>query len=437
MSNTDTKCPLPWMHTSIQTSGALRSCCIASDLVRHDGDIINIKHTSLSEAINSSSMQELRDSMRRGEKHSNCSTCWKDEENGKISKRMYETAYLKDTLKNTIQQGDSISIQQHNTLDYDSEPTRYLDIQLGVGNVCNLKCRTCSPYCSTKWIDEFKHRTGEQKYEFNNLEVDKSITDSKFWEELDDWSSTVKRLEIMGGEPFYMKEFHILIDKLIANGNSKHITLAMSTNGTIFNEKLCNKIRENFKSLGLNVSIDGIGKHFDFLRHGNNWDKVKKNLDGFYEMFQKHQNFNMGATITISQINMYYIREIHEFFEQNYPDIDHGTHYSTFNIFNNIIHYPSYYSSNTMPADLKEHYLHKIKYPSNYGLSDWNEDKFQQQIQPLINHVLTPTSYVDWRDFIRETNSADQYRNENFQETFPELWEMFKPYWHLMEDIKW
>ena len=90
-----------------------------------------------------------------------------------------------------------------------------------------------------------------------------------------------------------------------------------------------------------------------------------------------------------------------------------------------------------MPADLKEHYLHKIKYPSNYGLSDWNEDKFQQQIQPLINHVLTPTSYVDWRDFIRETNSADQYRNENFQETFPELWEMFKPYWHLMEDIKW
>ena len=38
---------------------------------------------------------------------------------------------------------------------------------------------------------------------------------------------------------------------------------------------------DNFKAVGFNVSIDGIGKRFEYLRHGANWKEVSDNLDWF------------------------------------------------------------------------------------------------------------------------------------------------------------
>ena len=72
----------------------------------------------------------------------------------------------------------------------------------------------------------------------------------------------------MGGEPFYSKSFKKLVDALIDNGSSKNISMNLSTNGTIFNASLMDKMLRNFKRVGINLSIDGIGKHFDYIRHG-------------------------------------------------------------------------------------------------------------------------------------------------------------------------
>ena len=292
----DIKCPLPWIHTSINTTGRVRSCCIAKDEIEDNGKRLDVINNSFTEIINSTSMRDIRNQMRLGKRPPSCQTCWIDEKNGKISKRMYETE-LAESL--------------HGKIDYDSEPKVLKDIQLGVGNICNLKCRTCSPYCSTKWIKEYKDRTGEDSVTFNNLTTNKQKVGSKFWEDFEEWSKTVGRLEIMGGEPFFMKEFEILIDRLIANGSSKHISISMSSNATIFNEILLNKILDNFNFLGIQFSIDGFGEHFDYLRHGNNWANVEDNLNKFYELMIKHPTFIMGITVTLSQINMFYIREMH------------------------------------------------------------------------------------------------------------------------------
>lgn len=421
-SNSDTKCPLPWIHTSIQTTGRVRSCCIAKEEIENNGKPLDVVNNSFGEIISSSSMRRLRDNMRAGKKDPNCNTCWVDEKNNKISKRMFETK-----LANEI----------HSKIDYDIEPTMFKDIQLGVGNICNLKCRTCSPYCSTKWIKEHKDRIGEDSITFNNLTTSKHTINSKFWEEFDEWSAAVGRLEIMGGEPFYMKEFEILIDRLIENGSSKHITISMSSNGTIYKEELVNKILENFKSLGIQFSIDGFGDHFDYLRHGNSWFNVADNLDKFHHLFATHPSFFMGITITLSQINMFYIREMHQMIEETYPAVtdvpprNKGGFVTKkpFQIFNNTVHYPRYYSSNCIPESIKEQYLDKIINPENYGLPKWDIDIYNSQIAPLVNHVRTPSTDEDWNAFVKETTQADAYRHEIFSETFPELWELFKYNW--------
>jgi MoaA/NifB/PqqE/SkfB family radical SAM enzyme len=411
MMPTDTKCPLPWIHTSIHTTGRVRSCCIAKEEIENNGELLNVIEHSFSDIIHSSSMRDIRGQMRMGKKHPNCSTCWIDEKNGKVSKRMYETKALEVI---------------HGKVNYDKEPTVFKDIQLGVGNICNLKCRTCSPFCSTKWIKEYKDSTGQDSVTFNNLTKNKQTIGSKFWEDFEEWSMTVGRLEIMGGEPFFMKEFEVLIDRLIANGSSKNITISMSSNGTIFNGPLVEKIVNNFEFLGIQFSIDGFSQeHFNYLRHGDDWKNVKSNLKKFYYLQQTHPRFIMGMTITLSQINMFYIREMHQEIEQFTRDSK-----KEFKIFNNVVHYPSYYSSNCIPTEIKDQYLDKIKNPTNYGLDAWDPDKFTTEIQPLINQVMSNSKESDWAAFVKETNRADEYRGESFSETFPELWKLFEPHWN-------
>ena len=59
----------------------------------------------------------------------------------------------------------------------------------------------------------------------------------------------------------------------------------LSTNGTIFNASFMNKMIKNFKRVSINLSIDGVGKHFDYIRHGVSWSTVKSNLDSFFDLY--------------------------------------------------------------------------------------------------------------------------------------------------------
>ena len=62
----DVKCSLPWIHTSIHTTGRVRSCCIAKDEIDDDGEFLDVMNHSFSKIINSSSMREIRAQMRIG-----------------------------------------------------------------------------------------------------------------------------------------------------------------------------------------------------------------------------------------------------------------------------------------------------------------------------------------------------------------------------------
>jgi hypothetical protein len=73
--------------------------------------------------------------------------------------------------------------------------------------------------------------------------------------------------------------------------------------------------------------------------------------------------------------------------------------------------------------------LDKIKNPENYGLSPWKEEKFNNDILPIINHASQDYNNDSWRSFVNETIEADKYRKENFQETFPELYKIVEFAW--------
>lgn len=413
-------CILTHLHVCAEPKGTMRSCCIARELIKHnDGTIYSVHNDTIGDILNSDFMKNLRQQLRNGEKPSNCSPCWEDESKGKESKRqIYNNVFL--------------NWEQMN-VDWDSEPKNPVDLQLSIGNVCNLKCRTCAPSHSSKWVKEIKERKTQnwskenwQAYVGNAKEsftLDES--DSKIWQDIDNWSQTVRRLEIMGGEPFYTKSFRKLIDKLIANGTSKHIKMNLSTNGTMFDQKFINLLFDNFENLGINLSIDGIGKHFDYIRHGGNWKVVESNLVKFHKMLEVQKStqalikLGVSVTTTISSLNFYYLRDIHQYFEDNFP---------LFKIWNNPVYTPLYYRISNIPNDVKTKYLDRIVNPMNYGLSNWSSEKYED-ILSIVNHAKVDCNIEEWNNFLLETNRADIYRNENFKETFPELYDVLRSHW--------
>ena len=254
-------CALLWSHVANEPGGTCRTCCIAKDRIKDkNGNEMNLATSTLTEVLQSEFVKEIRDELREGGEPANCETCWIDERNGKESKRIQYNEYWNNFY------GD-----QHTV--WEQEPSKVIDAQLIFDNTCNLKCRSCYTNYSSKWREEAVDRGvpfWENDAPINMMDEERS----KFWTELDNWTNDILRLEIMGGEPFYMKQFREFARLLIEKKTAQRISLTLSTNGTVANKELLESMATNFKDLAFSVSIDGVEDKFTYLRHPGNWEET-------------------------------------------------------------------------------------------------------------------------------------------------------------------
>jgi organic radical activating enzyme len=405
-------CSLLWKHISNEPLGHVRTCCIARDRVPDEaGREFTLGQTSVQDIFHSKYYKEIRQAIRDGERPKNCEPCWQDERNGKKSKR---------------QLYNEIAVQRYGDIDYSKEPDLPEDFQLILSNTCNLKCRSCNPNYSSKWVKEAKDR--KLPYIEEKVKIGMNDSASKFWTQMDQWLPNIRFLEVMGGDPLYMKEFRVFADKLMADGISKDLEISFSTNGTTVNKPFIEKMLRNFKSVGFNVSIDSAAqKRFDYLRHGADWKgEVASNLDYFHNLLDE-ENVSIGVTCTITALNVMYLAELHQVFAERWPN---------FIIFHNMANFPTWFNPNVFPEECKPEIVKTLEDPSNF------RPEYQSEIQGIFHHVMTPrtlttlpygTSGEDtveaeiekrWFMFCKEIVAGDLYRKENFRECFPELFEI-------------
>lgn len=415
-------CSLLWTHISNEPLGHVRTCCIAKERVKDDeGKDFTLGSTSVREIFHSNYYKKIRQEIRDGEFPENCEPCWREEKNGKKSKRQIYNEYAE---------------WRFDPIDYSKEPDMPQDMQLILSTTCNLKCRSCNANYSSKWVEEAKDRhvpywQSSAKVPMNDIE------NSKFWTHMDEWLPSIRRLEIMGGEPFYMKEFKRFIDKLINENYSQNISMTLSTNGTIADKILLQKMVSNFKNLAFSISIDGVGDRFEYLRHPGKWSEVKENLDYFYELHVSDYPVNMQITHTVTALNVMYLPEFHDYFHKHYPN---------FKIWNNIAHYPKWMTASVLPNFAKKIITQTLQEHT------WTPE-YKGEVEALINYMNTPMyqngSSVDeklrakvsedklkmfdqrsienkWKIFKSQITGGDHYREENFKEVFPELHELIK-----------
>jgi len=417
-------CSLLWSHISNEPGGTVRTCCIAKDRIKDKhGNDFNLGEHSMLEILSSETMTNMRNRIRAGEDIPNCETCWIDEGNGKESKRQQYNNYYKEWY------GDDC-------INYSVEPERLIDVQLIFDNTCNLKCRSCNTNYSSKWREESIDRNipfWETTAEINMNDIERSA----FWKTMDDWTKDVMRMEIMGGEPFYMKEFKQFVDYLIDTGRSKNVALTLSTNGTIADKDFLDKMVKNFRDIAFSVSIDGVEDKFTYLRHPGKWDEVKQNLDYYYELHNSEHPVFVQITHTVTALNILYLPDFHEYFKTTFPN---------FKIWNNSVHYPKWISPPVLPKSAKKMITDKLlRY-------DWLP-QYREEANALVNFMNSPlytngesvvaslknkfdaeklkffderSSQQKWTIFKSQIVGGDIYREENFVKVFPELYELIR-----------
>jgi len=417
-------CSLLWSHISNEPGGTVRTCCIAKDRIKDDlGNDYNLGELSMLEILNSNTMFEMRNRIRDGQDIHNCETCWVDERNGKESKRQQYNNYYKEWY------GDDC-------INFQDEPHRLIDVQLIFDNTCNLKCRSCNTNYSSKWREESIDRNipfWETTAEINMNDIERSA----FWRTMDEWTEGVMRMEIMGGEPFYMKEFKQFVDYLIETGRSKNVALTLSTNGTIADRDFLAKMVANFRDIAFSVSIDGIEDKFTYLRHPGKWDVVKDNLDYYYELHNSDNSVFVQITHTVTALNIMYLPEFHEYFETTYPN---------FKIWNNAVHYPKWISAPVLPAKakklitdklLRHNWLSKYRDEANALVNFMNSALYENGdsvVESLkgkfdadkLKFFDERSSQQKWTIFKSQIVGGDIYREENFVTVFPELYDLIK-----------
>jgi sulfatase maturation enzyme AslB (radical SAM superfamily) len=277
-----------------------------------------------------------------------------------------------------------------------SEPTlKFIDFKLG--NVCNLKCRICGSWSSSKWAQE-ELDYGANPVALENLrEGGWPKRNPKFFEDLKEELKHVEYFEFTGGEPFMIKDHFKILMYCVEKGYAKNIDIHYNTNGTQLPPVEIFDLWSYFKHVEIAFSIDDVGEPFEYQRHPANWRQVSQNLVKFKE--RKTDNMDFQICTTVSIFNVFNWAKIALWVAQFQPKF----------FYVNTCFDPDYFNIQTLPEQVKN--IINSRYSM---LTD-----FQPSLR-FMNAADRDTAEIREQ---RKTRilQTDRYRKENFAEVFPLL----------------
>lgn len=390
MTLPSTICMLPWISIEASPTGTARPCCLA----REDIPGIDLRKDTLEDAYKSEYMQRMRQQFRNGEKPETCKLCWEEEAAGRDSKRIHSRARLKE---------------MYETVDWNNDtPDQLWFVDLKLGNICNLKCRICGSWSSSKWAAEEmdylpKGANKKEHIAYTWLKQGKWPEESPgFWENLKTLLPHIKYFEFTGGEPWLIEEHWDLLKYALEQGYSKNIDIHYNTNATQIPQHL--DLWKNFGRVDVAFSVDNVGKRFEYERFGADWNMANNIIDGIHGWGTETDNITTQLCFTVNIQNVYYLDELLEWADtKNFGSI-----------YFNMLHSPDHMSVQRMTPAAKDLVLNKLK------TTFWKSSKHQQEINNVIQFIENgPGS--DGKEFLRQMQRTDTYRKQNFMDTHPEI----------------
>ncbi len=221
-------------------------------------------HNNVLEYINSSELSELKQHfLTQSVLPSGCRACAHQEQQKQISWRKHFNSKFQDQKQIT-------------------------QLELFPGNVCNLKCFMCSENYSTA--------LGAERTKLNFIDSYQEI------DNVDACIDSIRNLpditviSFIGGEFFLTKKNLEILDLVI----EKQLGVRVVTNGTILLPEHMSRLKQISK-LELQISIDGIGDSYEFMRYPAKWNVVEKNIQ-LIKNDLKHAQINFNFVVQLLNI---------------------------------------------------------------------------------------------------------------------------------------
>jgi len=399
---TDTACQLKWTWSTVYLYEGKTNSCHRVGLSDIDSENFDSFHNTPKKLLDRSLM--LDGQWPTG----GCEYCKNIEDSGGQSDRQFQ-----------------LQIPNLTPPELDSDPTainvtpRILEVYLD--NVCNMSCIYC-------W-DGFSSRIQQENVKFgdfssNGVEIknysvkhhDHAKLTGSFWGWMEKNSTTLSRLHILGGEPFYQAEFEICMKFLETHYNPR-LEFNIVSNLKVSMPKLENFVERiknliasrRIKRFDLTASIDCWGNEQEYIRYGIDMNQWQKNFD--YLAGQKWITLNINQTITGLGIKS--MPSLIKYINQHRKTRPIGHYFMA--CVNRSPLYPGIFGTGFFDEDFKN----ILAEMPNDSWQHTNARNMMAGLQSEFNsHQRNETELSKLRTFL---NEIDRRRGLKWQETFPWL----------------
>ena len=399
-------CIAPWTHMHVLTTGEIFPCCMSAH--RSTNAIGHLRRgDSLESAWNSEKMRSLRRSMLSDEPSRLCERCYAMEAVGQQSWRMSENRELAhhfSVVTRTDEQGGVEGVH-----------LPYLDIRFS--NVCNLRCRICTPKLSSSWYQDGL-AMGSVPPSQSAIVTATEDADA-LWNQIVPLIPQAERFHFAGGEPLLMDEHYRILDELLRR-KMYHVKLSYNTNFSRLQYKSYDVLElwKQFRTIYLQASLDGMGRRGDYMRKGQNWDEVVRNRE---RTLQECPHIDFCILATVSIMNVLHLPDF-------YVDWVEKQYIKPSGIRLNILFEPKFFNIRGLPPSFKERVKEKyVDLIDNY-LSGFGAEG--RGAREHFGSVLLYMFAEDWDrlgEFRQYTKDLDVLRGESFKDVFPELADLVAP----------
>jgi MoaA/NifB/PqqE/SkfB family radical SAM enzyme len=300
-----TFCSSPWFHVRLTYDGSFESCRWEKNPERQH----RFQDKTIMEYYNSDQMKSLRQQLLSGDSPESCAGCSYEESfcklNGrkrKLLKSSIDTNNFALTLRSSPHY-TNFEYSFRNNGAADREP---VDLQIELGNVCNSACIMCGPEASSRLEKDYHalHKINARLFNKPTVSTpwtrDKNLVDRLINELLK--IPNIRYIHFLGGETLYEESFYTICEELIKHNLAKDIIVGTTTNGTIYNDRVQNLIK-NFKQFHLGISIESVT---DVCGAGDTFlsSLVYKFIDT-QDVQQAIVFANRAASITVQHVGVY------------------------------------------------------------------------------------------------------------------------------------
>ena len=405
-------CYAPFIHQYIHPNDGPRVCCMSeADLGTHTAESLD-----LAKYWQSDYYQDIRRRMSAGEKFDMCSECWKLEADGGDSDRLtfHDKYKANGSPKLDMVKGTEIG--------------KPLDLDIRPSNLCNLKCRMCTPKYSSQLAKEQIKNPYLKKWNGGHSEEDNAdiMTEANI-EFVTSGLTDDSDIKFLGGEPTIMPEVSQILDKLIFDGKTS-CNIHITTNCTNFNNQAMFDKLKKFRSVGAQLSIDGMGKTLEYIRSPLHWDKAQEVITQWVNITTDRQ-----IHFTLQALNLFNVYDFLFWLADYNKAIDESIITLPVEFYN--INTPDWSQIKNLPVDARHNEIKRIlNITDPYVIRLMKESMRPATI--VFEDLLKDSSEPDLWLISKATKDFDSARKQHIKDYVPIVYSFIDDIYDKLSDPK-